>query len=49
MSRRRYNEGTCEDCGHHKRVTVIRFWLNGMSYRVCADCKRAYLGRILDA
>ena len=28
--RRKYVDGTCQECGHHKRVTTITFWVNGM-------------------
>jgi hypothetical protein len=45
--RRRYTLGTCQDCGHTKRVTRITFWVNGMRYVVCSTCIRPYRGVIL--
>jgi hypothetical protein len=45
--RRHYADGTCQDCGHHRRVTVVRFWLNDLRYRVCRDCIKPYRKRIL--
>ncbi len=35
------------DCGWHKRVTVIHFWVNAMRYVVCAECIKAYRRQIL--
>lgn len=45
--RRLYTIGRCRDCGHEKRTTVAIFWVNGMRYRVCASCIRAYRRVIL--
>ena len=45
--RRAYTTGRCQDCGRERRTTVIRFWVNFMRYRVCADCIRAYRPVIL--
>jgi hypothetical protein len=45
--RRQYTLGRCQDCGRTKPVTVIIFWVNGMRYRVCGTCIRAYRGVIL--
>lgn len=45
--RRRYAPGTCMDCGHHRSVTTIWFWVNAMRYVVCASCIRPYRGVIL--
>lgn len=47
LSRRHYKPGTCQDCGNHKRVTVIRFWVNYMRYVVCAECIKCYRPVIL--
>lgn len=45
--RRVYRLGYCQDCGHYRRITVVRFWLNDMRYRVCAQCIRPYRKVIL--
>ncbi len=45
--RRKYTIGRCQDCGRTRSTTVIIFWVNGMMYRVCAECIRAYRGVIL--
>jgi hypothetical protein len=45
--RRKYTLGKCQDCGWVKRTTVITFWVNGMKYRVCAQCIKPYRGSIL--
>lgn len=45
--RRHYFIGRCQDCGHTKRVTEVTFWVNGMKYRVCAECIKPYRERIL--
>lgn len=45
--RRRYRIGRCQDCGHTRRVTVVRFWVNYMRYVVCLECIEAYRGVIL--
>lgn len=46
--RRVYHGGQrCQDCGQLRRTTVVRFWVNDYRYRVCADCIRAYRGRLL--
>lgn len=49
VARRPYQLGKCQDCGHVKRTTVIRFWATGYKYRVCASCKRAYVRVITTA
>ena len=45
--RRRYFSGTCQDCGRHKRVTWVTFWVNGYRMRVCAECIKPYRRVIL--
>lgn len=45
--RRKYQPGTCQDCGHSRRVTRIKFWLNGYEMNVCAECIQPYRDRIL--
>ena len=45
--RRRYQIGTCQDCGRYRQVTVARFWVNFMRYQLCGDCIRAYRGVLL--
>lgn len=45
--RRVYKPGVCQDCGWQKRVTTIIFWVNGMRYRVCAECIKPYRKVIL--
>lgn len=45
--RRRYTLGRCQDCGHITRTTVVRFWVNYMAYRVCAQCIKPYRRVIL--
>lgn len=45
--RRKYSEGRCQDCGWIKRTTEIIFWVNGMRYRVCAQCIKPYRKEIL--
>lgn len=45
--RRVYRPGTCQDCGQHKRVTLIRFWVNDYRMRVCTECIKPYRDRIL--
>jgi hypothetical protein len=47
MARRKYEKGTCRDCGRTRNTTVIRFWVNDMPYRVCADCIKPYRAVIL--
>lgn len=47
--RRIYKLDNCDDCGWHKRVTPIRFWLNNYRMLVCAQCIRPYRKRILSA
>lgn len=42
----RHRTECCQDCGRHRRVTVIEFWATGMLYRVCGECIRAYRGSI---
>lgn len=35
--------GRCQDCGRNWVPTrIIRFWVDGMRYRVCRDCEREY-------
>ena len=48
VPRRRYStdNGHCQDCGALRTTTVI-FWVNGMRYRVCSTCVRAYRRVIL--
>jgi hypothetical protein len=38
---------TCEDCGRHRPVTLIRFWSTGMEYVVCSECIEPYRSVIL--
>jgi len=45
--RRKYAEGRCDDCGHIKPVTKIKFWATGMPYTVCSGCIKPYRGEIL--
>lgn len=49
MNRRCYRDGRCQDCGHHRRVTRIVFWLNSYEMTVCARCISPYRRRILNA
>lgn len=42
MARRKYEPGRCQDCGNFGRCTVARFWLNGLTMRLCARCVRYY-------
>ena len=44
--RRKYREGTCDDCGWVRNVTRITFWVNDMKYIVCAECIKPYRGTI---
>ena len=44
--RRKYRKGRCDDCGWHRNVTRITFWVNGMKYVVCAECIKPYRGTI---
>lgn len=48
-TRRRYKiGGRCQDCGRDWVPTsIIVFWVNGMQYRVCGECVRAYFRVIL--
>lgn len=46
--KRKYSQGTCNDCGWWKRVTTIYFWATGMKYVVCAECIKPYRKVILD-
>lgn len=41
-ARRFWYAGTCQDCGWHRRVTMVTFWATGLMYTVCADCLRPY-------
>jgi len=45
--RRKYSEGVCSDCGWHKRVTPVTFWVNGYRQNYCADCIKMYRKAIL--
>ena len=45
--RRKYERGTCQDCGKETQVTIITFWVNGMRYKVCSTCIKPYRNRIL--
>lgn len=45
--RRVYAPGRCDDCGWHRSVTRITFWLNGFQMNVCADCIKPYRKVIL--
>lgn len=46
--RRVWRKGhACRDCGRHRSTTVIKFWVTGMLYRVCADCIKGYRDRIV--
>ena len=45
--RRKYAEGRCQDCGRYRRVTRIKFWVNGYEMLVCTDCIKPYRRVIL--
>jgi hypothetical protein len=49
VKRRQYRIGRrCQDCGRDwKPTTTITFWVNGLRYRVCGECIRAYRRVIL--
>lgn len=48
IKRRKYAvNGRCDDCGWPKPTTIITFWVNGMRYRVCSGCIKAYRKSIL--
>lgn len=47
VKRRKYERGSCQDCGWQRNVTTITFWATGMRYRVCPDCIKPYRSVIL--
>lgn len=46
--RRRYQDGTCGDCGRRKSVTLAEWWESGFRMMLCADCIRPYRPVLLD-
>jgi hypothetical protein len=40
--RRKYAQGTCNDCGRNRKVTPVIFWVNGFKQKYCGDCIKMY-------
>ena len=38
--------GNCQDCGRHRLIRPVMFWLNGYTMRLCEECEKVYRPRL---
>ena len=45
---REYHPNACQDCGAHKQITLVTFWIGSFEMQVCSQCSKQYPADVLN-